>query len=376
MAKEGPKRPLVPHSALRIVIAGGGTAGHVNPALALASALEGDQVTFVGTSAGAEAALVPAAGWPLEQIHVRGFDRARPLSILGTGAVAARAMSAARRLLRTLKPHVVVGMGGYVSLPVCVAASAARIPVVVHEQNIVLGLANRVCKRFARRVAVSFEESLDEAGPRGVFVGNPVSRDMSESEAVRRRPSAIRRFELDAGRSTLLVFGGSQGARRINDAAGELKTLWRGRRDRQVVHIAGRSATLDARVEASADGLVYRVLPFVERMIDAYAVADLALCRGGATTVAELGAVGIPAIIVPYPHHRDQQQERHGRVLERAGAGVVLADLEATGERVAREADLLLGDGERLAKMRHAAAMLGVPDAAERLARVVREAAA
>ncbi|HYZ47153.1 MAG TPA: glycosyltransferase, partial [Actinomycetota bacterium] len=157
----------------RIVIAGGGTAGHVNPALALASALADEDVIFVGTSSGLEARLVPAAGWRFEAIVVRGFDRAKPLAIAGTGFMAARATVAATRLLRKLAPDVVVGMGGYVSLPVCVAARVARIPVVLHEQNIVFGLANRICKAFARRVCVSFEETLDTAGPHGVFVGNP-----------------------------------------------------------------------------------------------------------------------------------------------------------------------------------------------------------
>lgn len=365
---------------MKVVIAGGGTAGHVNPALALAQALEGDDVSFLGTGTGAEAALVPEAGFALETIEVSGFDRARPLSIVTTGLRAARAVTAARRALKRLRPDVVVGMGGYVSLPACLAARLLGIPVVLHEQNIVFGLANRVCKRWAARVAVSFEDTLALAGRRGVLVGNPVRPEIIalERDADRKRGHAT--FELDPARKTLLVFGGSQGARRINEAAAGLASLWAARTDVQVLHIAGRvqAATWlqEARRGAAEGPLVYRVVGYVERMVEAYAAADLALCRGGATTVAELGVVGLPALIVPYPHHRDRQQERHGRVMERAGAARVLLDDEATAERVAKEADALLGDDDALKRMRGAALAAGRPDAARRLAAVVREAAA
>jgi UDP-N-acetylglucosamine--N-acetylmuramyl-(pentapeptide) pyrophosphoryl-undecaprenol N-acetylglucosamine transferase len=267
-------------------------------------------------------------------------------------------------------------MGGYVSLPVCVAARAVRIPVVLHEQNIVFGLANRVCKVFAHRVAVSFEDTLEAAGARGVFVGNPVGADMRPDVREACRPQGIARFDLDPARPTLLIFGGSQGARRLNEAAAGLARRWLHRPDRQVVHITGGSSQHADPGELSGGELIWRSVPFVERMVEAYAVADLALCRGGATTVAELTAVGVAAVVVPYPYHRDRQQELHGIVLQRAGAGIVLPDREATVERVAAETDALLGAPERLDDMRRAARALGVPDAAERLATVVREAAA
>jgi UDP-N-acetylglucosamine--N-acetylmuramyl-(pentapeptide) pyrophosphoryl-undecaprenol N-acetylglucosamine transferase len=360
---------------MRVAIAGGGTAGHVNPALALAAALEGDEVVFLGTARGAEATLVPAAGYPLETIEVRGFDRARPASILAVGWVALGAVAAAVRVLRQLKPAVMVGMGGYVSLPACFAARVLRIPVVLHEQNIVLGLANRVCRPLAARLALSFAETLG-ASRRAVVVGNPVSPMIASADHAAERARGLERFDLDPARRTLLTFGGSQGARRINDATEELARLWAGRADRQLVHVAGRAAATPARAsDRGRAGLVYRRVAFVERMVEAYAVADLALCRGGATTVAELLAMGLPAIIVPYPHHRDRQQERHALVLERAGAAVVMQDSEASAERVAAAADPLLSDDAELARMRGAARALAIPDAAERLAAVVREAA-
>jgi UDP-N-acetylglucosamine--N-acetylmuramyl-(pentapeptide) pyrophosphoryl-undecaprenol N-acetylglucosamine transferase len=362
---------------MKVVIAGGGTAGHVNPALALARSLEGDEVSFLGTSRGAEARLVPEAGYELHEIDVRGFDRSRPLSIFPTGGRALAAVFATRKKLKELHPQVVVGMGGYVSLPAAAAARSLRVPIVLHEQNIVFGLSNRVSKGAARSVAVSFEETLEEAGPRGVLTGNPVSPDLIDFDPDRAREAALTRWELDSGKRTLLVFGGSQGARSVNLAAAELASLWASRSDLQILHVTGRSAYEEIRERvAAADNPDYKVVDYVSPMSDAYAVADLALCRGGATTVAELGVVGLPALIVPYPYHRDRQQEKHGRALEVAGAAIVIVDAEATGERVALEADKILGNAERLGAMANAAKRFGRPDAGERLAEVVRRAAA
>ncbi|MGH2792277.1 MAG: undecaprenyldiphospho-muramoylpentapeptide beta-N-acetylglucosaminyltransferase [Actinomycetota bacterium] len=363
---------------MRAVIAGGGTAGHVNPALALAHALDGDAVTFAGTRGGAESKLVPQAGFALELIEVRGFDRSKPATLIATGVQALRATRQARSLLRRVRAEVVVGMGGYVSLPVCLAARRLKLPVVLHEQNIVLGLANRVCRRFARAVAVSFEDTLEQAGPRSIFVGNPVRPEIASVDHDADRARGYERFDLDARRMTLLVTGGSQGAQRLNEAALGLASLWADRDDLQILHLAGRvqAETFMKQARWAEDRLIYRVVDYVDDMVSAYAVADLALCRGGATTVAELGVVGLPAIVVPYPHHRDRQQERHGRVLERAGAAVVLRDDATTPAEVARLAGEMLADGGKLKDMRTAALGVGRPDAATNLARIVKHAAA
>jgi UDP-N-acetylglucosamine--N-acetylmuramyl-(pentapeptide) pyrophosphoryl-undecaprenol N-acetylglucosamine transferase len=357
---------------VKVVIAGGGTAGHVNPAIALARALEGDDVVFVGTTSGAEASLVPTAGFDLHVIEVAGFDRAKPMSFPITAVRAGRAVMSARRFLREARPAVVVGMGGYVSLPVCVAAWTCGIPIVIHEQNIVFGLANRVVKRFARRIAVSYEDTLAIGGDKAVFVGNPVRNEILESDAESDRAAAIQELELDPARRTVLVFGGSQGARSINTAAAVLARRWGSRKDRQIVHITGRGHQEDT---IATDGLIYRTPPFVDRMATAYAVADVAVCRGGATTLAELTMVGVPAIVVPYPFHRDKQQERQARVLERAGAVRIVADDELSPERLGNELDRILDTDGLAKKMSAAARSMATPDAARDLARVVREAA-
>jgi UDP-N-acetylglucosamine--N-acetylmuramyl-(pentapeptide) pyrophosphoryl-undecaprenol N-acetylglucosamine transferase len=363
---------------VRVVIAGGGTAGHVNPAIAVADALHGDDVLFIGTRGGAEARLVASKGFSMEEIEVRGFDRSRPASIVSVGIRALGAFLDARRSLKYHRPDVVLGMGGYVSLPVCLAAATLRIPIVLHEQNAVLGLANKVVKRAARRVAVSFEETLAAVDGKGVFTGNPVLAEVATFDPTRERRRALDRFGLDPGRKTLLVFGGSQGAKRINDAAAGLALRWRDRGDVQVLHIAGpsHSADVGARVGEAGGALVYRVAGYVDRMVEPYSVADLAVCRGGASTIAEICIAGIPAVIVPYPYHRDRQQERHGRVLETAGAAVVVADAELTAERLDGVATRLLDYDEVRERMRKAALELGRPRAAVDVARLVREVAA
>jgi UDP-N-acetylglucosamine--N-acetylmuramyl-(pentapeptide) pyrophosphoryl-undecaprenol N-acetylglucosamine transferase len=361
---------------VRVMIAGGGTAGHVNPALAVAGAL-GSDVVFLGTRRGSEARLVPAAGWPLETLEVRGFDRSRPWSIVRTAGVAARAVFMARRLLSSQRPDVLLGMGGYVSLPACIAARSLRIPVALHEQNIVLGLANRTCKPLARRIAVSFEETLAKVGRKGVYTGNPVRPAFVDADIAAARERGLEAFELEADRKTLLVFGGSQGAKRINDASAGLADVWRDSGDRQVLHISGPDHADRIRSLTERSGkLVYRVVAYVDDMVAAYAVADLVLCRGGATTVSELGVTGAPSIIVPYPYHRDRQQERHGAVLKRAGAAVMVPDESATTARIAEIADRLLDDDDARAQMRAAALELGRPDAAGQVAALLKELAA
>jgi UDP-N-acetylglucosamine--N-acetylmuramyl-(pentapeptide) pyrophosphoryl-undecaprenol N-acetylglucosamine transferase len=356
---------------MKVVIAGGGTAGHVNPALALAEAL-GDEVSFVGTSKGAEARLVPGAGRPLSMLEVRGFDRSRPWAFPAVALRAVRATQQARRILSEQRPAVVVGMGGYVSLPVGLAARSKRIPLVLHEQNIVLGLANKVLCRFADAVAVSFEDTLTDVGSRGEYVGNPVPSRLVHFDRDAARAAGARRFDLDPEKPTLLVFGGSLGAKTINEAADGLRAAWRDRPDRQVLHISGSA---QPQLDSDAGALAFRSVPYVEDMTEAYALADLALCRGGATTVAEITVARVPAIIVPYPYHRDRQQERHAQVLERAGAGVSLPDNEASAQRVAELADALLADPDRLRAMSTAAGGLARPDAASALAGVVRRVA-
>lgn len=359
---------------MKVVIAGGGTAGHVNPALALAAKLDGEDVAFIGTPEGVEAQLVADSGYPFEVISVAGFDRARPTQLPVVGLRALGAIARSRRLLASSRPDVVVGMGGYVSLPVCLAAALLRLPVVLHEQNIVLGLAHRTSKPIAKAIAVSFEDTLPEAGRKGVVTGNPVVAKVAELDVTATRPAAIEHFDLDPERRTVLLFGGSLGAKTINRAAADLTSQWADRADVQILHISGRSPATQAPAPVDTGALVYRRMDYTDAIELAYAAADVAVCRGGASTIAEITAVGLPAVIVPYPFHRDRQQYRQGHVLARAGAGVVVEDSEVTADRLDAEVTKLL-DPATLEGARAASRSLGRPDAAAHLAEVVRGAA-
>lgn len=352
---------------MNVVIAAGGTAGHVNPAVAVARAMPLETITFIGTERGLEASVVPEAGFELDPIDIVGFDRARPAHLPIVGAKALAAIGAARKLLAQRDAEVVLGMGGYVSLPVALAARSSSIPLVLHEQNIVLGLAHKVSKPFARFVAVSFEETLPSAGERAVFTGNPVLPEIADFDRAAKRESGHARFGLDPNKRTVLVFGGSLGARTLNTAAPALAQRWRDRDDVQILHISGRSSV----AETGSDNLQnYHRVDYTKEMAEVYAVADLGICRGGATTVAELAAVGLPSVIVPYPHHRDRQQQRHAEVLVRAGAAVMVLDDDATPERLGEVVEGL-GD-DVLAAMGESALSLARPDAALQVADLVR----
>lgn len=358
---------------MNVVIAAGGTAGHVNPAVALARAMPDVEVSFIGTERGLEASVVPDAGFELDTIDIAGFDRAKPARLPLVGAKALGAIGTARRLLATRNADVVVGMGGYVSLPVCIAARTRSIPVVLHEQNVVLGLANKVSKPFARKIGVSFEETLQSVGSRGVYTGNPVLPEIAHLDREAERSAGYEQFGLDPSRTTVLVFGGSLGARTLNQAAPALARRWAARDDLQILHLSGRSPQSHTSPAEELSAAYHRV-EYTSAMAPVYAVADVGICRGGATTVAELAAVGLPSVIVPYPHHRDRQQERHGAILADAGAAVVVPDAQATTERLGAEVERLL-DGPTLAQMAAAARRLGRPDAARHLATLVEEVA-
>lgn len=359
---------------MRVVIAAGGTAGHVNPAISTARAMPENDVTFVGRPQSFEQRLVADAGFAFSELDVQGLDRGNLAAAPATLIRAAGAVVAASRLLARSRPDVVLGMGGFVSLPVSLAAARRRIPLVIHEQNIVLGLANRVSKRAARAVAVSFEETLPAAGPRGTVTGNPISPALERFDRAALRGTALEELMLADDRKTILVFGGSQGASTLNEVAAGLPGFLGRRRDAQVLHVTGARPTVRPATPIE-DEVPYRAVEFIVRMDLAYAAADVAVVRGGATTVSELCAAGLPAIVVPYPHHRDRQQERHAEVLARAGAGVWVRDSEATAARIGAIVASWLDDAGELARRAVAARSLARPDAAARLASVVKQAA-
>jgi UDP-N-acetylglucosamine--N-acetylmuramyl-(pentapeptide) pyrophosphoryl-undecaprenol N-acetylglucosamine transferase len=364
-----------------VVIGTGGTAGHIFPALATGIRLRerfGAEVLFAGTGTGQEAVIVPAAGFPLETIEAMPFHRHPSLGMILAPLTAMRAATEARRFVRGA--DAVLGMGGYVSVPVSLAARRERKPLVVHEQNAVLGLANRLAARWASTVALSFREAGSHLPRRArtVVVGNPV-RDAIVHAAGRREElagEARTELGLEEGRLTILFLGGSQGAVRLNSAALELSRILGDREDLQVLLVSGpknHEALLERLPKTGR--LLLRAVSFIERVELAYSVADLAVARAGATTVAELGVSGVPSILVPYPYATANHQEANARALERAGGAVVLLDEQTSGAALSRLLEDLLRWPDRLPAMARASRAFGRPDAADTLAGLVASAA-
>jgi UDP-N-acetylglucosamine--N-acetylmuramyl-(pentapeptide) pyrophosphoryl-undecaprenol N-acetylglucosamine transferase len=355
---------------MRVLLAGGGTAGHTSPLLATADALRrlepGAEITCLGTPRGLENRVVPEAGYPLELIPPVPMPRRPGADLVKVPARLRAAVRETLAILDRVRPDVVVGYGGYVSMPAYLAARRRRLPLVLHEQNAVPGLANRFGARVAGRVAVSFPDTpLRHAE----YVGLPIRPMISRLDRVAMRAEGRSAFGLDPDRPTLLVTGGSQGARRLNQAvSGAAPAL--AAAGVQVLHVVGPQG--DAQPPPSE--VPYVVVPFVDRMDLAYAAADVVLCRAGASSVTEAAAVGLPAVFVPLPIGNGEQ-EHNARPVVDAGGGILVADADLTPEWVAGVVPALATDPERLATMGAAAAALIPRDADEKLARIVLEAA-
>ncbi|WP_435747830.1 undecaprenyldiphospho-muramoylpentapeptide beta-N-acetylglucosaminyltransferase [Nocardioides sp. SYSU DS0663] len=354
---------------MRVLLAGGGTAGHTSPLLATADALRrldpGVEVTCLGTPRGLENRVVPEAGYPLELISPVPLPRKPGADLVKVPVRLRRAVRETAAVLDRVRPDVVVGYGGYVSMPAYLAARRRGLPVVVHEQNALPGLANKAGARVATRVAVSFP---DTPLPRAEHVGLPIRRMISTLDRAAVRAEARRFFGLDPDRPTLVVTGGSQGARRLNQSvSGAAEAL--GAAGVQVLHVVGPKGE----AAPAPTGAPYVVVDFVDRMDLALAAADLMVCRAGASSVTEAAATGVPAVFVPLPIGNGEQ-EHNARPVVDAGGALLVSDAAFTPEWVAATVPALACDAERLAAMGAAAADLIPRDADDRLARIVLEA--
>jgi UDP-N-acetylglucosamine--N-acetylmuramyl-(pentapeptide) pyrophosphoryl-undecaprenol N-acetylglucosamine transferase len=361
---------------MKVVIAGGGTAGHVFPAIALAHELRagGHEVVFLGTEDGLEASLVPEAGFDFTPIEAAPLARRPSVATLRAPVIALRSIRRCRPLVAGA--GAVVGMGGYVSAPPVLAARREGRPVILHEQNAVPGLANRLLARGARTVALSFADAADRLprGVRSVVTGNPVRARILEVPAHREalRKEALGELDLEDGRSTVVVFGGSLGALHVDRVvAGAIDHL-RDRGDLQLLVLTGPRHLEVVRGPASRTmALRVRALPFLDRMELAYAAADAVVARAGATSIAELTVCGLASLLIPYPHATADHQDANARELERAGASEVLADSDLRSDDLAMRIARLVDEPARREAMAARAAAWARPDAAERLAHLV-----
>jgi UDP-N-acetylglucosamine--N-acetylmuramyl-(pentapeptide) pyrophosphoryl-undecaprenol N-acetylglucosamine transferase len=357
---------------MRLLVAGGGTGGHLFPGIAVAEEFlsrdPANEVLFVGTERGIEARLLPRLGYRLECIAAAGVRGKGGLSQLKTAAKLLYAYSQSRKILKDFRPDVVLGVGGYASGPTVLAARGMGIRRFVHEQNAIPGFTNKVLSRVADEVFISLEESA-RFFPEGrtLLTGNPLRRQIldaigAEGEGEGGTSHVARSTQHDL---RLLVFGGSSGAHSVNVAMAAALPLLKDLAGLRIVHQTGENDLEEVRAAYRGAGMEAEVVPFIYDMAAAYRGADLIVCRAGATTIAEVTACGKPCIFIPYPHAVDDHQRRNAEALLKKDAGFMLLERELSGERLAAEIRELFADRERLAAVGRAARGLARLDAAK-----------
>lgn len=348
---------------LSVIIAGGGTGGHIYPGIAIAQEFKrrhaATEIVFVGTARGMETKIVPREGFRLELIEVAALKGMSVTKRISSLLLLPKSFFVVRSLIRRCKPDVVIGVGGYLSGPVVLVASLMRIPTMVAEQNALPGLTNRLLARFVRAAAVSFEEARAFFGSKAEITGNPVRAEFFD----------VPEKSLNVSAPVHILFtGGSQGAHPINEALmAALPLLKSESAHLTITHQTGEKDCPGVRAAYEANGIRAEVKPFIERMIDEFAKADLIVCRAGATTVAELAAAGRPALMIPFPQAADDHQRRNAEAVERAGAGRLILQSELTGERLAHEMLQLIHDPQKLKQMAAQSRHLARRDAAARV---------
>lgn len=362
---------------MKVLIAGGGTGGHIYPAVAIAKAIMRHnpkaEILFVGTERGLESQLIPKEGFKLETITVSGFNRRLSLDVLKTISDLWRGLKEASAIIRRFKPDAVIGTGGYVCGPVLFVAALKHIPTLIHEQNVVPGATNRILSHFVDRIAISFDQSAQYfSAPvyKIEVTGNPIRREVLEADA----ESARRALGFTADKPVLVIVGGSRGAERINHmAAALIEWIVKRKKPYQVLLSTGKTQYEVVLNDISIRNIDLhqnrniKVLPYIYDMGEALAVADLMISRAGAIALAEITAKGKPAILIPSPNVVNNHQEYNARILEREGAAVVLLEKELTEEIFIKTVKDLLEDKDRLKDMADKSRALGIVDADERI---------
>ncbi|WP_147531937.1 undecaprenyldiphospho-muramoylpentapeptide beta-N-acetylglucosaminyltransferase [Bacillus marasmi] len=360
---------------MKIVVSGGGTGGHIYPALALIREINKNvknaQFLYIGTKQGLESKLVPMEQIPFESIHITGFKRKLSFENVKTIFRFLKGVRDSKKLLKKFKPDVVIGTGGYVCGPVVYAAAKLGIPTIIHEQNSVPGLTNKFLSRYVDRVAICFEEAR-QFFPENkvVLTGNPRASEVLGQDGAVGRESVGLSLDLPA----VLIFGGSRGARPINEAV--LKSLSQlAIKPYQVLYVTGDvhydKVLQEAEISGNPDNVIIK--PFIHNMPQVLAGIDLTVSRAGATTLAELTSLGVPSILIPSPYVTNNHQEKNARALSDHGAAELLLETELNSTKLIKTIDDILLAEHKLDDMKHAAKRLGIPDAADRLYEVMKE---
>ena len=361
---------------MKVLMAGGGTAGHINPALAIANYIKKKhpeaQIKFVGTERGLETKLVLRESYDLELIKVRGFKRKLSLDTVIAVKELFQGMIEARRVIKNYKPDIVIGTGGYVCGPVLLNAAMMKIPTLIHEQNAYPGVTNKILSKFVDAVAISFKESKKyfKSVQNLVLTGNPVRDEILHTD----RAGARKRLNINPETRLVVIVGGSRGAQNINNSVVEMIKKYYSGNDCNVIFATGE-AQYDAVREKLGDDIpsTVQVVPYIYNAADVYAAADLMVCRAGAITLSEITAIGIPAILIPSPFVTANHQEYNARSLENNGAAVVILEKELNGLVLYNQIMNLLKDRDQLAKMARNSKKMGIIDATEKIYAMVRE---
>lgn len=361
---------------MKVVVSGGGTGGHIYPALSFIKEMKRQdrsvEVLYIGTETGLEKDIVPRENIPFETISISGFKRSFSFENIKTIVRFIKGTNHAKKLLKEFQPDVVVGTGGYVSAPVVFAASRLSIPTVIHEQNSVPGLTNKFLSKFVDRIAVCFDESRRYfPEDKVVLTGNPRASEVRDASAERGR----RELNLDPLKRTVLVVGGSRGAQPINDLLLSVMPEL-GNKRYQIVYVTGsvHYERIVEKIGAIPKNVIIK--PYLHRLPDVLAATDLVVARAGATTLAEITALGLPSILIPSPYVTNNHQEKNARALEKNGAALVRLERELTGEQLLHDIDAILFNEARRIQMANSAKKLGRIDAANHLYSLIKEVAA
>ncbi len=366
---------------MKVIISGGGTGGHIYPAISIAKTIldreRNAEILYVGTGKGLESYLVPREGLKFASIRVKGFRRKLSLDTVKTVIELCRGMMDADKIVRQFKPDIVIGTGGYVAGPVLMTAALRGIPTLIHEQNVLPGITNRMLARFVDKVAVSFSEALKyiHDDRKAVVTGNPVRKEILEKD----RETSTRVLGFDGKKPLVVVFGGSKGSARINRAMANVISRLYLTKKFQLLHVTGSdhyhtfmNQLKDRGIDLRQDAEI-KIMEYLHKMPEALAAADLIVTSAGAITLSEITAVGVPAILIPKSYATDNHQEYNARALEKKGAAVVILERELEGNSLYSRIDKLVGDEKMLTTMRKASRQMGTADAADRIYEMIEQ---
>ncbi len=365
---------------MRIIISGGGTGGHIYPAITIAREVaklaDNCEILFVGTKQGLEADIIPKEGFAFATIEVRGLERRLSWQNVKTLFTTIGGVWNSSRIIKKFRPDVVIGTGGYVCGPVLLAASLLKIPTIIQEQNVIPGITNKILARFVDKIALGYQEAATNFNKckteQIVVTGNPIRPEVMFAE----REAGLSELGLASNKLTVLVVGGSRGARSINNVMAGVCNYFGGNPHIQILHVTGQSEYnsivgnyKQSGIDTSSAGNII-IKPYLYNMPLALAAADLAIFRAGAVGLAELTARGIPAILIPYPYAAENHQEFNAKALEKQGAAIVIADKELTDVKLIDAIKMLLDNPKMLSNMAKKSKELGHPQAAETIARL------